>query len=37
MSKVMEIDLHGYHPDEIDVLTIVQQAWKSGASEPILF
>ena len=32
MSKVMEIDLHGYHPDEIDVLAIVRQAWESGAS-----
>ena len=29
----MQIDLHGYHPDEIDVEDLLKQAWESGASE----
>ena len=28
----IEIDLHGYHPDDIDLTTIVRQAWERGAS-----
>ena len=29
----MEIDLHGYHPSEIDVPDLLRQAWETGASE----
>ncbi len=29
----MEIDLHGYHPDDIDLATFVRQAWETGAPE----
>jgi len=28
---VLEIDLHGYHPDDIDLKTIIEQAWEMGA------
>ncbi len=31
MSKDLEIDLHGYHPDDIAVATIIEQAWEMGA------
>ena len=29
----MEIDLHGYHPSEIDVPDLLRQAWEAGALE----
>jgi hypothetical protein len=29
----MDIDLHGYHPDEIDVADLVRQAWEMGADK----
>lgn len=29
----MEVDIHGYHPDDIDVPAIVQQAWEMGQTE----
>ena len=29
----MEIDLHGYHPDSIDVANLLEQAWKTGAAQ----
>ena len=31
-DRNQEIDLHGYHPDDIDLLAVVRQAWESGAS-----
>lgn len=27
----LEIDLHGYHPDEIALAKIIEQAWETGA------
>src|SRR5436853_4511553 len=32
----MQIDLHGYHPDDIDVSDLLKQAWDAGASEVTL-
>ncbi len=32
-AQRIEIDLHGYHPDEIDIPDLVKQAWGIGASE----
>jgi hypothetical protein len=32
----MEIDLHGYHPDDIDVENLIKQAWETGAAEVTL-
>jgi len=32
----MEIDLHGYHPDDIDVENLIKQAWETGATEVTL-
>ena len=32
----MEIDLHGYHPSEIDVAYIIRQCWEMGETEVIL-
>jgi hypothetical protein len=32
----MQIDLHGYHPDEIDVADLLKQSWEAGASEVTL-
>jgi hypothetical protein len=29
----LKIDLHGYHPSEIDVENLVMQAWEIGASQ----
>jgi hypothetical protein len=29
----MEIDLHGYHPNDIDLATLVKQAWETGTPE----
>ncbi len=29
----MKIDLHGYHPSEIDVTDLIRQAWEMGADE----
>lgn len=29
----MKVDLHGYHPDEIDIPGLLKQAWETGASE----
>ena len=29
----MQIDLHGYHPSEIDVPDLLRQAWETGALE----
>jgi hypothetical protein len=34
MSTIVELDLHGYHPDDIcglPLVEIVEQAWKIGA------
>jgi Smr domain-containing protein len=31
--KDLQIDLHGYHPGEIDVASLLRQAWEMGASE----
>lgn len=28
----MEIDLHGYHPDDVDFEDLLKQAWETGAS-----
>jgi hypothetical protein len=28
----MQIDLHGYHPDEIDIVGLLKQAWETGAT-----
>ncbi len=30
-DKPNAIDLHGYHPDEINLTTLVRQAWETGA------
>ena len=27
----MDIDLHGYHPDDIDIPDLIRQAWEMGA------
>lgn len=32
----IEIDLHGYHPNEIDIADLVKQAWETGASEFVI-
>lgn len=32
----MQIDLHGYHPDDIDVADLIKQAWETGAAEVTL-
>ena len=32
----MDIDLHGYHPNDIDVKDLLKQAWETGASEVTL-
>ena len=29
----MEVDIHGYHPEDINVAAIVQQAWEMGETE----
>lgn len=29
----MEIDLHGFHPDDINMAALVRQAWEIGAPE----
>jgi len=29
----MQIDLHGYHPDDIDVPDLLKQAWEMGVPE----
>src|SRR5262245_4880180 len=31
--RVLEVDLHGYHPDDIDIKELSRQAWETGASE----
>jgi hypothetical protein len=31
LPAAMEIDLHGYHPDDIDISDVVKQAWETGA------
>ena len=36
MTKTVEIDLHGYHPDDIDVEDLLKQAWETGASQVTL-
>lgn len=32
----MELDLHGYHPNEIDVADLLKQAWETGADKVTL-
>jgi len=32
LPAAMEIDLHGYHPDDIDISDVVKQAWESAAT-----
>lgn len=32
LAPATEIDLHGYHPDDIDVCDVVKQAWETGAT-----
>jgi hypothetical protein len=32
----MDIDLHGYHPDDIDVVDLLKQAWETGANKVTL-
>ena len=32
----MDIDLHGYHPIEIDAADLVRQAWETGADRVTL-
>ena len=32
----MQIDLHGYHPDDLDIESLLKQAWETGASEVTL-
>lgn len=29
----MQIDLHGYHPNDLDLAKLVQQVWETGAPE----
>src|SRR2546430_16144428 len=29
----MEIDLHGYHPDDVDIVALVRQCWEMGAAQ----
>ena len=29
-NRTMEIDLHGFHPTDIDMTAIVRQAWEAG-------
>ncbi|MEJ2378490.1 MAG: Smr/MutS family protein [Pseudolabrys sp.] len=29
----MDVDLHGYHPDDIDLAALVREAWETGAPE----
>ena len=36
MNKVLEVDLHGYHPDDIDLTKIIEQAWQMGAERFVL-
>jgi|SRR5208282_1623872 len=30
-ADVLEVDLHGYHPNDIDLMKIIEQAWEMGA------
>ena len=30
-GTTFEIDLHGFHPDDIDLAKIIEQVWKLGA------
>ena len=30
-TQTMQIDLHGYHPNVIDVRDLLKQAWEIGA------
>jgi hypothetical protein len=30
-AMTLKIDLHGYHPSEIDIPGLLQQAWETGA------
>ena len=32
----MELDLHGYHPNEIDIADLLRQAWETGADKVTL-
>jgi hypothetical protein len=32
----MDIDLHGYHPSDINVEILLKQAWETGASQVTL-
>ena len=31
LPPALEIDLHGYHPNDIDAAELVKQAWEMGA------
>jgi creatinine amidohydrolase/Fe(II)-dependent formamide hydrolase-like protein len=33
LQAKLEIDLHGYHPSEIDIAELLRQAWETGAAE----
>jgi hypothetical protein len=32
----LRIDLHDYHPDDIDIANLLRQAWETGCSEVVL-
>jgi hypothetical protein len=32
----MQIDLHGYHPDDLDIPDLLRQVWETGATEVTL-
>jgi hypothetical protein len=36
MTKSLEVDLHGYHPDDIDLTKVIKQAWEMGAERLLL-
>jgi hypothetical protein len=36
LQRKMNIDLHGYHPSQINVATLLQQAWEAGAESVTL-
>jgi len=31
--RAVQIDLHGYHPDNIDLAALIRQAWETGAAK----
>ncbi len=32
-AEAEEIDLHGYHPDDIDLVALIEQAWQAGITK----